>query len=912
MRKYSKFFAVLLAIVMILPGIAQAAPEGANDIEAGNVMRLAGEDRIGTAISISKEAFEDDSTDSVVVVGNRGEIDALAGTLLADAKNAPVLIAKSKEVSPEVKSEIERLGAENVYILGGEAAVVPAIEKELKGLGLDVKRLAGKNRFETAAKVAKEVNGETSNKIFLASGEDARLADALSIAPVSAKENVPVLLVKDSKSPSQTTMDAIKELGVKEIEFVGGEEAISDSIKKDFSDIKFDRVAGSNRVNTALEIAGKYFKESDKSIVTYGWKHADALVGGYLSAKEDAPILLTNTNNISVGTTEYIGSKSNFSYVLGGFKVVSSDVFNKIAKVLGVDPSELTLTILGTTDIHGHIYNWSYEDGQEIDDSGMVKVKSVIDEVKKENPNTILLDAGDLIQGTILTDEIYTRDLERINPMIDVFNYIGYDAMVLGNHEFNFGIDVVDKLMVDADFPVLGANIYNKDGTNYADPYTVVEKAGLRIGVLGLTTPNIPRWDGDKVKDLDFIGMDEAADIHMDDLKGENVDLIVTVAHAGLDKEYIEGDDMRTVIEEHPEIDVSIVGHSHASVENTVGTTIVGGARSEGREVIRFDIDLAEKDDEWEVLDKRVELIETKDYKASEDLKEYTKEYHETTLEFISGEIGTATGDFVPEAEVKGIPEAQIRDTAVMDLINMIQLKDSEADVSAAALFSSTSNIEEGTITYADIFDIYKFPNTLVKVEVSGQELMDYMEWSVKYYNTFEEGDVTISFNPEVRAYLYDMFAGVDYKIDISKPAGERITDLEFEGEAVKADDTLTLVVNDYRYSGLKNEEIISGDPIYESAPVSSRELIYDYIKESGTIDPVVDNNWEIIGADLDHPLRDYIIDEVNKGNIELPTSEDGRTPNAKSLNVYELIEEGKIPEDVLEDHGLDSEGNPK
>lgn len=915
MNKYKNLFAGLLALSLALPGTVEAAPAEAKDTGRDPVERLSGSDRTQTAIEISKKAFADNSADTVVLVGYHGEVDALAGTLLADDQGAPVLIAGAKELSKDVQAEIARLGAKNVYILGGEAAVHSTIEKELKELDLIVERISGLNRADTAAKVAKKVKGKTADKIFLASGEDGHLADGLAIAPVSGKENIPVLLTDNATRLSKETLDAIETLGVKEIEFVGGETVISDSIKDDFSTMAFDRVFGSNRENTAIEIASKYFTDSSQAIISYGWESADALAGAYLGAKEKAPILLSNTEKISTETMDYLEEKTDFAYILGGSMVISESVLNKIADILGVDPSELTLTIIGTTDIHGHIYNWSYEDGKERDNAGMAKVKTFVDEVRAENPNTILIDAGDTIQGTILTDEIYSTDTSVMNPMIDIFNYMEYDAMTLGNHEFNFGMDVINKAIEDAQFPMLGANIFNKaDGSNYAKPYTIVERGGLRVGILGLTTPNIPRWDGDKVKDLEFKGMDEGAALYMDELKAEGVDVIVASAHAGLDQEYMEGDDMRTVIEENPEIDVALVGHTHASVAKTLGTTVVGGARSEGREVVRFDVDLKKENDEWEVVDKRVELANMADYDASEDLKEYAKEYHEYTLDFISQEIGEATGDFVPKQEVKGIPEAQIRDTAVMDLINQVQLEATGADVSAAALFSSSSNIEKGIITYADVFDIYKFPNTLVKLEISGQELVDYMEWSVKYYNTAKDGDVTISFDQDVRSYRYDMFAGVDYKIDISKEAGERVTDLTFKGKEVKADDTLTLVVNDYRYSGLKSEGVLSGDPIYESAPTSSRELIHAFISKHQVINPddILDNNWEIIGVKLDHPLRDYIIGEVNKGNIELPRSEDGRTPNVKSLNVYELIKDGTISKEVLDEHGLDAEGNPK
>lgn len=575
---------------------------------------------------------------------------------------------------------------------------------------------------------------------------------------------------------------------------------------------------------------------------------------------------------------------------------------------------EVHLTILGTTDIHGNIYNWSYEDGEE-DDRGLAKVATIVDEVREENPNTLLIDNGDTVQGTILTDDIYNTDLEDPNPMMDVMNFMKYDAMTLGNHEFNFGLDLVEKIDEEADFPILSANTtYKEDGSYLVQPYTVKEVAGVNVGIIGFTTPNIPRWDGDKVEDLNFAGLKESAKQTVDELKeNEEVDIIIATAHAGLDEEYDNDDAARDIIEEVPEIAALLVGHDHAIVEEYIGDTPVGGAEDTGKQVVRFDLTLNHEGDTWSVNDSDINIIDVAEYEANEELKEYAKDYHDRTLAFIAEEIGVATGDFHPESEIKGIPEAQLRDTAVMDLINKIQLDHTDADVSAAALFKKDSNIEEGPITYADVFDIYKFPNTLKLVEITGAELKDYMEWSANYYNTYEPGDINISFNPEMADYRYDMFAGVDYKIDISQPTGDRITDLQLDGEEIQPEDTLKLVLNDYRYTNIneEGEGIISGELLYDSDPISPRSLIVEYIEEEGTIDPEVDNNWEIIGADLDHPIREWIIEEVNEDRIEIPDIDSRESWNSESLNVYKLIEEGKIPSEVLEEHNLDENGDP-
>lgn len=579
------------------------------------------------------------------------------------------------------------------------------------------------------------------------------------------------------------------------------------------------------------------------------------------------------------------------------------------------ETEKVDITILGTTDMHGNIYNWSYEDGEEKEDIGIAKIYSIVEKVRKESPNTLLIDNGDTIQGTILSDDLYNPRKEIPHPVIDVMNFMKYDSMTLGNHEFNFGIDMIEKIEKEAEFPILAANAkYKKDNSYLVKPYTVVEVAGIKVGILGLTNPNIPRWDGPKVTELKFENMADAAEAHIEELR-EKSDIIIATAHAGFDDEYGK-DGAKEIIERCPDIAALLVGHSHATVKEKLGNTVVGGARDAARQVVRFDLSLKKEKDDWILDDSRVEIIDVKDYEASQDLKEYAKEYHEKTLEFLVDVIGVATEDFAPPSEIKGIPEAQIRDTGVIELINEVQLKATGADIAAAALFQPNSNIKAGNITYASIFDIYKYPNTLIGIEIDGKELKDYMEWSARYYNTFKPGDINISFNPDIRGYNYDMFQGVEYKIDISKPEGQRIVDLKFKGEPVKDTDIFKLAINNYRYGGLKNMGILSREPYFDSDPKSLRSYIADYIREKGEIAPEVDNNWKIIGAEFNDPyneytiselkLREYIIEEINKGSIVIPTSEDGRSYNIKSINIQDLMREGMIPNKFIAEKSVE------
>jgi len=570
------------------------------------------------------------------------------------------------------------------------------------------------------------------------------------------------------------------------------------------------------------------------------------------------------------------------------------------------------LTIIGTTDLHANIYNYSYEDEKEVDNLGMAKVYSVIQEIRAENPNTLLVDNGDTIQGTILSDDLYNNNLELNHPVIDVMNFMGYDSMTLGNHEFNFGLDLVDKIVEEAEFPILAANAtYKEDGSYLAEAYVIKEVAGIKVGILGLTNPNIPRWDGTKVQSIEFTTPLDAAEKHIGEMKEKGVDLIFLSTHIGFESEY-GGDGADEIVAKLPEIAGVLTGHAHVTEEQKVGNTLIGAAKNAGAQVVRFDFELANENDEWKIVDSAVKVIDVTEYPASEELKEYAKEYHDKTMEFVFDTIiGTVTEDFAPESEIPGIPEAQLKDTALIDLINDVQLKYTGADVSAAALFSQYSNLRAGDVNYANIFEIYKYPNTLVAVEVTGAELKDYMEWSAAYYNTFTPGDINISFNPDIRVYNYDMFQGVDYKIDLSKPTGERIVDLMFKGEPVKAEDTFKLAINNYRHSGLQGMGIIKNDTYFDSDPKSLRSFIADYIAENSPISPITDNNWEIINADVNHPLRKYIIEEIKAGNITVPVSEDGRNFNVNGINAVEMIGQGLIPDEVLREYGIEATIEP-
>ncbi|RNB69604.1 5'-nucleotidase C-terminal domain-containing protein [Brevibacillus panacihumi] len=567
------------------------------------------------------------------------------------------------------------------------------------------------------------------------------------------------------------------------------------------------------------------------------------------------------------------------------------------------EAASTTITILGTSDVHGNLWGYTYEDSKETANNGLARISTYVKEVKETSPHVLLIDNGDTYQGNILTDDIYRKKPEVTHPVSVAMNAMNYNAMVLGNHEFNFGLDLIDRIQKELKFPVLSANTTTKQGDQFVKPYTIVNVDGIKVGIIGVTTPNIPRWDGEKVDSLSFQHMGETVKKYAKELREvEKVDVLIASAHSGLIAEFDEdggSDAASKIVEMVPDLDALLVGHMHIIVNEKIGQTVVGGPRNLGRDVVRFDLEVKKEAGQAKVVDRKVEVVDMASYEPDQAIRDLIKDAHEATIQFIAGGggageagasgglFGIATADFQPVNEINGIPEGKLRDTAVVDLINKVQLKATGADVSAAALFKDTSDLKQGNITYANIFDIYKFDNTLYTVKVTGAELKNYMEWSAKHYNQWKEGDISISFDPEVPGYLYDMFAGVDYKIDLSKPAGERIVDVMYKGKPLSDTEELTLAVNNYRYSSaLKAFKMVSANRDWES-PRSIRDYLVEYIQEQKEISPEVDNNWEIIGINLESPYRDEVIKMVNEGKLEVPYE--------KSLNVNELLEAGVI-----------------
>ena len=574
------------------------------------------------------------------------------------------------------------------------------------------------------------------------------------------------------------------------------------------------------------------------------------------------------------------------------------------------------IQILATSDTHGRFMPYDYAQNVEDKSGSLTQVYTAVKELRKANPNTILVDAGDSIQDN--SANIFLKD--DIHPMIEAMNEMGYDTWTYGNHEFNYGVPTLEKVSSQFKGVPLCGNVYKNDGTRLAKPYTIVEKAGVKVGIIGMVSPNITRWDAENLKGYKVTNPVDETKKAVAELK-DKVDVMIAVLHMSEGSEYSEpGSGAKEIAEACPELTAIVAAHEHKAVPGTKynGVLLVENL-NKAQSLAAINIKLTEENGKYKVANKETDvtskLLYVKDsktkainYEADKDLSASLQPYNKKAIDDANVVIGELKGgNLVPDDEVKGIPTSQIQETAMINLINEVQLYYSKADVSAAAAFDTRANMKAGPIKKCDTSLIYKYDNTLYLLEVTGKQLKDYMEWSAKYYNTYKPGDLTVSFNPDIRGYNYDMFSGVKYEIDISKEPGERIVNLrKMDNTPIKDTDVLKLAVNNYRANSHLTAK--TGNEIYKDGNLPKvldkdmvngaavRDLIGQYIKEvkGGVITPELNNNWKIVGNNWDAAKRAEAVKLINDGKIELPVSADGRTPNVAPITEAQ-VEEAKV-----------------
>jgi len=521
------------------------------------------------------------------------------------------------------------------------------------------------------------------------------------------------------------------------------------------------------------------------------------------------------------------------------------------------------ITIMSTTDMHGNIYPIDYYTNRE-DARGLARVATLIKRARRDNPNLLLIDSGDTIQGTPLVYLHHKQMTQLPDPMMLAMNALGYDAMAVGNHEFNFGLAVIEKARREARFPWLSANTYRK-GTDetFFLPYIVKEVRGVRVGVLGLTTPGIPNWENpENYAGLEFRDPVEEAKKWVSVLRErERADLVVVAMHMGLEEDLRVGRDegaetrhenaaleiARTV----PGIDVILMGHTHREVPALwVNGVLLTQANRWASHVARVDLYLDRgADGRWRVTAKGARTLSVEGASEDPEIVKLAEPYHRATQEWLSRTIGWSDRELLAR-------DARFMDSAILDLVQRVQLDAGQADVSLAAVFNPQARIPRGPVTVRDIASLYVYENTLVVIEVTGEQLKAALEHAARYFKPYVQGKTAAELVDEkIPGYNFDVAEGVSYEIDLTKPIGQRIQNLRFRGQPVRSDQKFRLATNNYRYNGGGGYTMLKGAPVVRRTSEEIRELIIEWVAKHKKIPTEPDNNWRLLPVGVERSV---------------------------------------------------------
>lgn len=611
---------------------------------------------------------------------------------------------------------------------------------------------------------------------------------------------------------------------------------------------------------------------------------------------------------------------------------------NEINALVKLDKN-LKIQIIATSNLNGKFTAYEYSKNMNVD-GGLTQISTLIKEEMDNNKNTVIIDNGDSIRGNY--SNLFSEDKE--NPMILAMNKIGYDVLNLGEGELNLGIDKVNSFKNQSQNKVniICSNLY-KNGERVFDGYAIKElDNNIKVAIIGIVLPEIEKKYDNKLNGCTLKNPIDEVGIVIDEIKSKGgADLYILSANISVREEKNSDENLiRKIAERYDNISAIVIG-DECEIEEVekINNAIVIKPNSNGESIGKIEITLEKIDNEYKIVNEESEIIPTASVIEDEELTEEVKSYHERLVIDATKKIGVLDKDLVEKDNIKGIPQSIVSDQGLTDFINEVQLYysrkqleelDIDVDniyhVSAANIFESTSNIEEGNITKADIYNIYGNDNNLSTIKITGKQLKKLMEWSVAIYNKFQEGDLTISLNEKRKIYQYYMFDGISYEINISNDINDRIENLIFEKDKkeVKDDDTVYLAINNLSSKSIIDSEINSvfhGESYEKICDTSNyrisaiRDLIFDYIinVNNGEIKRNVDENWKLTGVKYDNKKREVAMRLINEEKLKIMKSSDEKNPIIKSITWDDVIKVSDKTIDIIafnDFHGSLQEGD--
>ena len=502
----------------------------------------------------------------------------------------------------------------------------------------------------------------------------------------------------------------------------------------------------------------------------------------------------------------------------------------------------MKLAIYQTSDLHGYVYPTNYVKDMPL---GILKIGSYILKDEKSYDASLKIDCGDLIQGSALAHYLSKGKIDK-NPIIQGLEFIGYDAYVIGNHEFNYGQDYLNASYKEVEDKIINANI---EGLSLnTKPYKIFDFDGFKIGFIGVTTSFIPNWEHEKnITGLSFLNPVEVYGKYEDELK-EKADFIVVCYHGGFEKS-LDGTNTPTekltkenqaseLLEKYDSIDMVLSGHQHRSFITKINGIICAQPLHNGQTFTKVVLDTESKEASYELID-----VSKLNDEINQDMEKIFNNVQAELQDYLNNEIGEFDKDILMDdifiARLKGHP--------FINFLHQVQLDVSGADFSALSLFDSAIGFKKN-VSIRDVLINYPYPNTLMVLKINGHKLKEAIEKAATYF-VVEDGEVKINNGflvPKVQNYNYDTFGGLTYEIDLSREFGDRVVSMKKDNEEIDLDKDYTVVLNNYRATNTSIYPAYENAKVVKEINVDISEIIINYFQGNKKIKVIDESNYVI------------------------------------------------------------------
>lgn len=518
----------------------------------------------------------------------------------------------------------------------------------------------------------------------------------------------------------------------------------------------------------------------------------------------------------------------------------------------------MNITLFETSDVHGYLFPTDYQTRRHEAEFGLFKIASLLESErsKLEGPS-LTIENGDIIQGSPFTHYV-VKEKQDAAVVMDAVNKCQFDAGVIGNHEFNYGLDYLNSAVKGADYPILSANILNSEGEPAFGPaYHIFEKEGVKIAVLGLTTPYIPNWEHpENYEGLVFKSAVETAREYVPYLK-DQADIVVVSYHGGFERDLKTGEktEIQTgenegyaLLHEVEGIDVLLSGHQHRVIAEKVNNTAVVMPGDKGTYLGKVTLEVEKIDGEYKLVNSIPEVLSIEGVPVHKEFVNAFKPVNDEVEEWLDSPIGEVEGDM----KIHDVEQARRVEHPYVEFVHAVQMHYTKCDISGTALFNNQAKGFGENVTMRDVVLNYIYPNTLAVLKISGADLKAALERSATYFELDDSGDIIVNpkfMTPKPQMYNYDMYEGIDYTIDVSQAMGERIVELSYKGDDVQPQDSLEVVINQYRAVGGGDYAMFDASKIVREVTIPMNELMGDYFSQFSPVKAKANQNFKVTAS---------------------------------------------------------------